>query len=181
MHTRSPILPVFLQRDRSSLKATLVVLLATLLLPMLVHQLPLTGSVPVGARLLPMFYAPFVAAVFFRPRVGVIAGLLAPLINHLLTGFPAWPIVGLLSTELFFFTGIAAVLLRIPGVQWVAAPLAYLATKVVSASLLGAFPAWLPDQQPVEFALTSIRNGWPGIFILGLLGVAAGWIAFRKK
>ncbi len=181
MRTYSPNLPAFLKEDRLSVRATVVVLLATLLLPVLVHQLPLAGNVPAGARLLPMFYAPFVAAVFFRPRVGIIAGLLAPVINHLFTGFPAWPIVGLLSTELVCFALFAAILLRLPVVQWLAASLSYLAAKVVSGTLLALFPGWLPDQQPVEFALTSIRNGWPGILVLTVPGIVAGWLCFRKK
>ena len=181
MRTYSPNLPAFLKEDRLSIRATVVVLLATLLLPLLVHQLPLAGNVPVGARLLPMFYAPFVAAVFFHPRVGMIAGLLAPVINHLLTTFPAWPIVGVLSTELVCFAFFAAILLHLPVVQWLAAPLSYLAAKVVSGTLLALFPGWLPDQKPVDFALTSIRNGWPGILVLTILGIVAGWMYFRKK
>lgn len=178
MRTDSTSYTILFKEDYLSIKTTLVVLVATLLLPMLVHLIPATGPIPVGARLLPMFYAPFIAIVFFRLHVGLIAGMLAPVINHLLTGKPAWPIVGLLSTELVIFAIIAFLLIKINPIRWVAAPFAYLGTKIVSAGLLVLLPMWLPGQLPIDFALTSIENGWVGIFVLLLLNIIAGYVQF---
>lgn len=61
--------------------ATLLTVLAALLLPLLVHLLPSSGGVPLGARLLPIFYAPLLATVFFGPVTSLAAGALAPFAN----------------------------------------------------------------------------------------------------
>ena len=60
---------------------TLIILAATMLLPVLFHLIPPVRDVPMGARLLPLFYAPLVAVLLFRPHVGLIAAALAPMLN----------------------------------------------------------------------------------------------------
>ncbi len=155
-----------------TVRATVLALVATLLIPFVVHLIPTAGPVPIGARLLPMFYAPFVAMALFRYPVGLVAGALAPVINHLLTGRPALPLMGILSVELAASVLVAAGLLRVPYLRWVAAPLSYLGAKVVSTSLLALLPGWMPGTAPLDFAFSSVVNAWPGLVILLVLNVA---------
>lgn len=159
---------------RFQVKTTVAVLLTASLLPILIHLIPPYQRIPMGAILLPMFYVPFIAITFFRLHVGLVAATLAPTLNFLFTGNPQWEIVAILSFELIIFVLVAHGLLQAKGVRWIAAPLSYLITKVISSSALLLIPI-LPESQPITFFLTSVSNGIIGIFILGLLNTAVVW------
>lgn len=156
--------------NRFQLKTSLVVLLSTCLLPFLIHMIPPHQGVPMGAILLPMFYIPFIAVVFFRLHVGLIAGALAPLLNFAITGNPQWQIVTILSFELIIFVILASLMLNSYPLKWVAAPLGYLVTKVISAGFLEFVPL-LPRTHPLDFLTQSVSNGIIGIFILGIINI----------
>jgi hypothetical protein len=74
------------------------------LLPILVHLIPFSGAAPLGAYLLPMFVAPLVAVFYLSPAGLVLAALLAPVLNHLLTGMPTSTILPGLMAELVLFS-----------------------------------------------------------------------------
>src|SRR5690554_2177528 len=120
-------------------QATFILLVLACLLPFFVHMIPPYRGIPIGAFLLPMFYVPFIALVFYRLYVGLIIAVLAPIINFLLVGSPDWQIITILTIELGVFTLIAYLLLQ---GSWniVSAPLAYLLTKTVSSLLLFLSP-----------------------------------------
>lgn len=61
-----------------------VAVAASVAIPFLVHLAP--GGSSIGATLLPIFWAPLLAILFFGPVPAVAAALLAPLLNHLITG-----------------------------------------------------------------------------------------------
>lgn len=151
------------------ISATAVTVLAALLLPLLFHLLPVSGGVPLGMRLLPIFYAPFLAAVFFPSLVSLSAALLAPLVNHLLTGRPAPEMAVVLTLELLVFTGIVLLARR----RWprfmVLAPLAYLVAKLVALLVLAPFAATSLSAQAF---FASLQTGLPGILALSLLNIA---------
>lgn len=155
-------------------KATVAMLLLTSMLPLLIHLIPPYQGTAVGAILLPMFYVPFIAVVFFRLHVGLLAAALAPVLNFLLTGNPQWQIVVVLSFELVAFTLIAHRLLQVKGVRWMAAPVSYLITKVISSGALLLAPL-ISDTRPLDFFLSSVSNGIPGIFMLWLINVIIFW------
>ena len=81
--------------------ATMALMIA---LPLLIHLIPPLGKTPLGAFLLPIFYAPLAAAFLCHPLVSVFAGLVVPYINYLLTGQPALPVAAGLSVELALFS-----------------------------------------------------------------------------
>lgn len=139
--------------DIISLKRTLVrlevgetalVLATSVILPFLVHLIPSTSSLPVGARLLPMFYGPLIAAILFRPHVAVVIALLSPSLNSLLMGHPLPEKVVILTLELVLFSVFFCLMHRRWRRLWCAAPIAYLAA-VLNASYaqgaLGSFGA----------------------------------------
>jgi hypothetical protein len=84
--------------------ATFTTMVLMILLPLLVHLFPPIGNTPLGAILLPIFYAPLVAVLLCHPLVSIFAGLVVPYINYLLTGQPVLPIVAELSVELTLFS-----------------------------------------------------------------------------
>jgi hypothetical protein len=73
-------------------------------LPFIVHILPGIGNTPLGAILLPIYYAPLTAIFLFHPAVSVFAGLVVPYLNFLLTGQPIMAIAPALSVELVIFS-----------------------------------------------------------------------------
>ncbi|MEM8969846.1 MAG: hypothetical protein AAGE93_25740 [Bacteroidota bacterium] len=155
---------------RVSLRATVLLLVAAFILPFLVHLLPAYEGVPMGARLLPMFIVPFIAVVFFNVTLGLVIGGLSPLMNVLLTGSPDWQFVVVLSLELMLFALIVNQFLKMPGLKWMAAPVAYMAAKVASLVLLIVVPL-ITNAEPTQFFVNSMVNAWPGILLLGIINI----------
>jgi len=151
--------------------ATLLTVLGTLLLPLLVHLLPASGGAPLGARLLPIFYAPLLAAVFFGPVASLAASALAPFANLALTGRPPLPVATQLSAELLIFTAVVLGL----GRRWprfaLAAPLAYVVARFVTFFTLT--PTSVTSGGSWAALFTSLGAALPGIVVLALLNVAA--------
>jgi membrane-associated HD superfamily phosphohydrolase len=155
---------------RSTLKTAAWVLPIAIVFPIIVHLAPPYNGIPMGAYLLPMFYIPFIALVLYRLPVALIVGLLAPLLNFLLTGNPQWGFTGVLTVELVFFTGLAHLLLQ-GNLKWVAAPLGYIGAKVFSTALLFVIP--LVQAMPLDFFRTSLTNAVAGILVLFLINILA--------
>jgi hypothetical protein len=152
--------------------AALLTVAAALLLPLLFHLLPASGGVPLGARLLPIFYAPFLAAIFFGPVVALVAALGAPTLNHLLTGRPASEMVGLLTLELLLFVG----LILVARARWprspIIAPAAYLLAHFLAGAVLGL---------PWETSAASLYRALPGVAVLLALNVAVVSVQKRRE
>lgn len=149
--------------------ATLLTVVAALLLPLLFHLLPASGGVPLGARFLPIFYAPLLAAVFFGPVASLAASALVPFANLALTGRPPLPVAAQLSAELLVFTTfILLARLRWPRLP-VAAPLAYGVARLVTFFALT--PAAVVSGDAWEALSASLGAALPGIVILLLLNL----------
>lgn len=127
-------------------------------LPFLLHCIPNQSSVPIGAQFLPMFYAPFIAVFFFRPHVGMITALIAPLMNSWLTGLPVKEKIGFLTAELLIFTLISLWLIKKFPRFFTNACLAFVASTVICSYCFGA------DQ-----LLTTLHNSLTGIALLLLI------------
>ncbi|MDA1330559.1 MAG: hypothetical protein O3B43_05795 [Chloroflexi bacterium] len=146
--------------------AAIVTIAGMVLFPLATHVLPSIGGVPLGARLLPMFYAPLVAAYYFHPAVSVVAALVAPWLNHQLTGAPAEPMVVVLTIELVVFSlAVQALHRRFPRF-WIAAPGAYLLAKGVSLIVLTVPPYALVPATAWHNTATSLMMAWPGLVVL---------------
>ncbi|MEM7660415.1 MAG: hypothetical protein AAF399_30205 [Bacteroidota bacterium] len=155
-------------------KASLLVLLGSILLPLLVHLIPYQGLGPLGARLLPIFLFPLMGVVWFRWEVGAL-GVLAPLISFVITGQPQGMMLTGLSLQLALFVGVVALLHRQQLLLWFIGPFAYVLSLIVSRSLLQIFaPQWT---FPIEVQ-TALQLAWPGMLILGLLSLRA---AFARR
>ena len=134
--------------------------------PWLIHVIPGSGA-PLGPMLLPIFYAPMLAALLLRLPLAVAVSVATPIISQYLTGMPPAPILPSLLLQVLCFV-IAIRALRV--LPWVVVvPVAYLIGLVLSAALTQAIGV-----TTVDVAVT-IQAGWPGIAALAGLG----WLADR--
>ena len=170
----------FRENKAVQIPATVVTIGAMLLLPFLVHFIPSASPVPMGARLLPLFYAPLLAAIFFHPAVGLVAALIAPLLNHALTGMPESGMVVILIVELVVFT----VAMQQLNHRWPAfggfAPFAFVMAKVASLLMLLVIPVSFIAAPPVQYFLGSLRMALPGMAILLVINLIAVWAKQRS-
>ncbi len=157
--------------SKLQVRETVVILGTTLLLPFIVHLIPVSGNIPIGARLLPIFYAPLVAVILFRWHVGVIAALFAPTINYLITGSPQLEVAAILTFELTLFVGFVYLLKDIKIVRWFMGPLSYLLAKACSVLVLTFVPSLLTTGTAIDFGINSISNGFIGLILLLVLNI----------
>jgi hypothetical protein len=152
------------------ISVTVLTVALTFALPLLFYLLPVTGT-PLGARFLPIFYAPLLAAFFFPPAVALTAGAVAPFLNHAVTGRPPLPMAALLSAELLVSVAVLLLLQR----RWpqlaISAPLAYLVAR--TAVFFAQHPAALTRNDAWMALLASWQVALPGLVALLLLNLLA--------
>lgn len=158
------------QKTVLQIPATLSTLFLMWLIPLLVHLFPVSGPTPIGAILLPIFYAPLLAAWLFHPAVGILASLLMPLINFAFTGMPVLPVAILMTVELVVFSLALQLLKQRWPKFWPNALLAFALGKLAAALLLVFVP--LLPAPPLAYFTSSLVNAWPGLLILLALNVA---------
>ena len=163
----------------TEIREIFIVLAVASVLPVLVHLIPSDSVVPVGVRLLPIFYAPLVAIILFRPHVGIIAGLFAPLVNAVITGRPDVQTIYMLTADLFVFTAFLSLIYKRFKTFWGAALVAYLIAKFFSSVVLGIIPEFGAGQGRIEFFLYTIKISEPGLLILLLINFLA--VKYIKK
>ena len=147
------------------------------LLPFLFHIIPVSTDTPLGARLLPIFYAPLLAALYFRIGIAVALAALVPWISHILLGMPPPGMAGLLSAELLLFVLFVLILVNAMGPRWWMGPAAYLLTKPFSGILLVLLPDLLVPVPYLAHLSGAVTRSWPGLIALAVIG----WIATRNK
>ena len=147
----------------------------TLLFPFLIHVIPVPEDSRLGARLLPMFYAPLLAALLGRPRTALIVAVVAPWLNWLLTGHPR-PASGLLMTlQLLAFVGVVRALLARLGPRWFLALPAYLAAMLLAALVATVVPPLIGGAAAWSWLAQSVVRSLPGVAVL----VALNWLVVR--
>lgn len=154
---------------------TVVILAATMILPLLIHLLPnINGNIS-GAVLLPIFFAPMIATFIYKKHVAILAGIFAPLLNFLIMGRPAPEMVITLGFEVVAFVLILGLLKNLNAIRYIAAPLAYLISSVIvvlSLSVIGTLV------NPLSFWMNSTIVAFPGIILMGILNIVI--LKFRK-
>jgi len=157
---------------RAGVKETVVLLAIAWMIPFLVHVLPWSGDQPLGAHLLPMFWAAFASVYLFGLRIGLLVGLFAPVMNLLVTGLPImrWQMV--LGFELIVFAVATWWMVRKTPRLWFLAPVGYLAAKFVSTAVQMVAAPFGDLGIPSVFWTESLRNGLPGLAILLAINLA---------
>ena len=150
-----------------------ILLSLSVMFPFMIHLIPVPGNAQLGPRLLPMFYAPLLAALWGRIRSGVIVALLAPWLNWVLTSHPT-PLsaIVMMVQLLVFMLTLRALLVRL-GTHWFLAVPAFFAGLAAAALATTFFPALIGGQPPLAWAARSVVIGLPGIAILILIS----WLA----
>lgn len=135
-----------------------------LALPVLVHLIPVQAGPPIGARLLPIFLAAAIAAMRLDAVSALSIAVLTPLLNQLLTGMPAGPMLPTVMIEL-----VVVVALVLAVRTWLPAALRYVAAPayLVGAVLAGLIVAGTGPAATLAFAASW---SWPGLAILAVAG-----------
>ncbi|HZL47331.1 MAG TPA: hypothetical protein VFC28_13990 [Opitutaceae bacterium] len=152
-----------------------ILLCLAVLFPFLIHVIPVPGDAQWGPRLLPMFYAPLLAALWGRGRTAAAVALLAPWLNWALTSHPSPPGAVVMMIELAGFVLVVRVLLVGVGPRWFLAAPAFLAGMAAAVLAAAFFPALIGGRPALAWAAQSILVGEPGIVILVLIN----WLALR--
>ena len=134
-------------------------------LPQLCHMLPQGGLI-----LLPIYFFTLVAAYKYGLWVGLATAVLSPVVNHLLFGMPAAPMLAPILVKSVALAFAAAYAARWSGrVSLIAIALAVLACQTVGTgvewALTGSFATAAQD----------VTLGFPGI----LLQVFGGWLLLK--
>lgn len=158
--------------DGIRIKETVLMAAAAVIFPFIVHFIPAFDGIPAGARLLAMFYAPFIAVLFFNSQVALTTAILAPVLNHMITGMPKAELIPVLTIELFLFALACLLFKRNNILKYAAAPLAYIAAKLVSSSAVLVYSPLSGGLSADRFFVNSVANAVPGLIIMLLIGVA---------
>jgi len=153
-------------------RETTVLLAIAWLIPFLVHLAPWPGARPLGAYLLPMFWATFVAVYFYGAGVGLLTGLFAPAVNLALTGLPAWKSFGVAGVEVVGFVLATTWAVRRGPRVWLWAPLGYLVARIGAALLLSATTAFGSLDAAEKFLKHMVVGGAAGLIVLALINGA---------
>lgn len=158
-------------RKVTAREATVLLAIAWLI-PFLVHLAPWAGARPLGAYLLPIFWATFVAVYFYGAGAGLLTGLFAPAVNLALTGLPAWKSFGVAAIEVVIFVLFAAWMVRRTPRGWWWAPLGYLVARIGAALLLSASAVFGSLDTTAKFFEHVLVGGAAGLVVLALINGA---------
>lgn len=150
----------------------------TLFAPFVIHLLPVWGDETWGARLLPMFFGPLLAAMFCRMEVGIAIALLAPWANHFLTGRPLPPMAVILCLQLLVFVLFLRWRFAVRGPRIHDPVFAYPTAVAASAGLIAVVPALHPAG-PFAHWVGSVLTAWPGMALLAAVTYLA--IRFHRQ
>ena len=156
---------------------------ASVAIPFLVHLAP--GGSSIGATLLPIFWAPLLAVILFGAAPAVAAALLAPALNHLLTGMPPSFVVASLTVELAIFVTVLILgfnraafkrsSLVLPALL---APLAYLIARIATGAL---FVVLGTSSSTIAAVFTGLGAAVPGVISLFVMGLVGLLLAGRNR
>lgn len=142
-------------------------LAAGLALPLLVHMIPVEGGPPMGARLLPIFLAATLAAMRLDAVSALSIALATPLLNRLVTGSPAGPMLTTVLIELVVVVAVVLIARRFaPSLLRVVAAPAYLLAATAAGLVVHG-------DAPTATLAFAFGSSWPGLLLLAALGAAS--------
>jgi hypothetical protein len=152
-----------------------ILLCLSVMFPFMIHIIPVPGNSQLGPRLLPMFYAPLLAALWGRARSAVVLALAAPWLNWALTSHPV-PLAAIVTmVELLGFVLVFRFLVSEVGARWFLAVPAYLSGKIAALTVVAFLPVLIGGRAAIGWAAQGIVIGAPGIVILVLIN----WLVLR--
>jgi hypothetical protein len=152
-----------------------ILLALSVMFPFMIHLLPVPEDARLGARLLPMFYAPLLAALLGRTQSGVGLALVAPWLNWLLTRHPSPPSAALMTVQLLVFFAALRLALGRVGPRWYLAAPAYFLGLAASMLVAAAWPGLIGGRPVLTWAANTVTLAWPGVAVLVLIN----WLVLR--
>ena len=154
METNARLYTLNFDEIRTYLVSALFVV-ANLLLPQLAHLIPQGGVI-----LAPLSLVMLVGAYKFGWKAAVLAAVVSPLVNHALTGLPAWGVLPVMTVKLMVLALTAGLV-----AQWtkkVSIPL--LVAVVLGAEVLGGLGELLLTGG-IAMTTADFIVGWPGLLL----------------
>lgn len=136
-----------------------------LLLPQLFHLIPQGGVI-----FSPLSLVILAGAYKFGWKTGLLAALLSPLVNHLLTGMPAIEVMPVMAMKLAVLAVVAGVAAQ--RFQTVSYPV--LIGVVLVSEIIGALGEFALSGS-IAATLADFTIGWPGL----LLQVVGAWLILK--
>lgn len=148
-----------------------VLLTLSVLFPFMIHLLPAPEESKLGPRILPIFYAPLVAALLGRRQSALIVAVVAPWLNWLLTAHPTARFAWVVMVELVVFVIATRALLARTGPRWFLPLPAYVGCMIAATCVVALFPQLVGGAPAIPWALNTVAPALPGLAILILITV----------
>ena len=144
---------------------TAVFVVCNLVLPQLFHLIPQGGVI-----FSPLSLVILAGAYKFGWKTGLLAALLSPLVNHSLTGMPAWEVLPVMTLKL----AVLAVLAGLVAQQFKAVSVLLLIGVVLASKAIGGLGELLLTGG-IDATTADFIVGWPGL----LLQVVGTWLILK--
>ena len=143
----------------------LVFVVCNLVLPQLFHLIPQGGVI-----FSPLSLVILAGAYKFGWKTGLLAALASPLVNHAITGMPAWDVLPVMSLKLVAL----AILAGLAAQRFKAVSLPVLIGVVLASEAIGALGE-LIISGGIAATIADFTIGWPGL----LLQVFGTWLILK--
>jgi hypothetical protein len=144
---------------------TAVFVACNLVLPQLFHLIPQGGVI-----FSPLSLVILAGAYKFGWKTGLLAALLSPLVNHSLTGMPAWEVLPVMTLKL----AVLAVVAGLVAQQFKAVSVLLLIGVVLASMAIGGLGELLLTGG-IDATMADFIVGWPGL----LLQVVGTWLILK--
>ena len=144
---------------------TAVFVACNLVLPQVFHLIPQGGVI-----FSPLSLVILAGAYKFGWKTGLLAALLSPLVNHSLTGMPAWEVLPVMTLKL----AVLAVVAGLVAQQFKAVSVLLLIGVVLASKAIGGMGELLLTGG-IDATTADFIVGWPGL----LLQVVGTWLILK--
>ncbi len=154
METNARLYTLNFDEVRTYLVSALFIV-ANLLLPQLCHLIPQGGVI-----LAPLSLVMLVGAYKFGWKAAVLAAVVSPLVNHALTGMPAWGVMPVMTVKLVGLALTAGLVAQ----RMKSVNILLLVAVVLGAEVLGGLGELLLTGG-VAMTIADFTIGWPGLLL----------------
>jgi len=144
---------------------TAVFVACNLVLPQLFHLIPQGGVI-----FSPLSLVILAGAYKFGWKTGLLAALLSPLVNHVVTGMPSWEVMPVMAMKLAVLAVVAGLIAQ----RFKAVSMMLLIGVVLVSKAIGGFGELLLTGG-IDATMADFIIGWPGL----LMQVVGAWLILK--
>ena len=144
---------------------TAVFVACNLVLPQLFHLIPQGGII-----FSPLSLVILAGAYKFGWKTGLLAALLSPLVNHVVTGMPSWEVMPVMAMKLAVLAVVAGLIAQ----RFKAVSMMLLIGVVLVSKAIGGFGELLLTGG-IDATMADFIIGWPGL----LMQVVGAWLILK--